>query len=156
MKGQFAPFDIAVISLILIVFVLISLFLLEGFHAFTTTVVVDMIYQPNEAYLTLLSILPLNYNSKTVYEILSFYDFLPYDDNFAKFLNETILKTFDIAPKCFKLTYANLLVEYKKSDYKGDCKDTEYNAAIPIFVPYNKAEIVRYIYLNYELSLIHI
>lgn len=150
MKSQFAPFDIALISIILIVVALMSIFILEGFHLFTTTVIVDIVYNSNEAYLTLLSILPLNYSSKTVYEILSLYDFSPPDENFVEFLNESLLKNFDREPKCLKLTYGSFNLEYKSKDYSGECKDTNFNARIPIFLPYNEAERVRYLYLNYE------
>ena len=150
MKSQFAPLDIALISIILLFVALISIFLLEGFHIFTTTVIVDIVYQPNEAYLYLLSLLSLNYNSKTVYETLSYYDLLPYDENFVKFLNESLLKNFDKEPKCLKLTYGNLLIEYKRKDYYGDCSETNFNANIPIFIPYNNGQLVRYLYLNYE------
>ena len=148
MKAQLAPFDIGIIMMILLVAAIITIFFWEGFHIFTKTVVIDMIYDTNEANLMLLSLLPLNYSdSKTVYEKISLSEYYPIDKNFVDYLNSTIFKMFEKEPKCYKLSLdSKLLVSYRE-EY---CDDTKYNAKVLIFVPYSNGNIIKYLYLNYN------
>jgi hypothetical protein len=150
MKCQIAPFDIGIIAIALVIFAVISIFLLENLHIFTKTVVVEVVYDTNEAYRLLVSLLSLNYSSYTAYEIISSIDYID-DQNFANFLNSSLYHYFEKAQKCYKLSLdSKVLVEYKSETYSGDCTNTRFNAVVPIFVPYNKAKLVEELYLNYE------
>jgi len=151
MKGQLAFFDIGVISIALVIFVLISLFFLENFHIYTKTINIQIVYDSNEAYRFLVSLLSLKHISNSVYEILSYTSFEPPSDSSIEFLNSSLYYYFEKAPRCYKLTLGSkVITEFKDSSYSGDCRDTRFKAAVPIFVPYNKVSLVERIYLNYE------
>lgn len=150
MKGQIAPFDIGVIAIVLVIFAFISIFLLENLHIFTTTIVVKVVYDTNEAYRFLVSLLSLNYTSLSTYEVISSIDYSN-DPNFITFLNSSLYGYFEKIPKCYKLTLGSkVILEFRRQGYSGDCSDTRFNAKVPIFLPYNKAKSVEYLYLNYE------
>ena len=187
MKCQISIFDIAVISIVLVIFSVFSIFLLEKTHVFGKTVVVDVVYDTNEAYRFLVSLLSLNYTSLSIYEMLS-YGFFDecyneaicikenichglggvcgfscstgcccYSDsesvskNFVTFLNSSLYYYFEKPPKCYKLTLGSrIIVEFMDKSYSDECKDTRFDAIIPIFVPYNGATLVEKLYLNYE------
>jgi hypothetical protein len=150
MKSQISLFDIGVIAIAIVIFAVISIFLLENLHIFTKTVVVEVVYDTNEAYRFLTSLLSLNYTSYTVYEMISSIDYIN-DQSFVSFLNSSIYYYFEKPPSCYKLSLGSkVLVEFKNESYSGDCKNTRFNAVVPIFVPYNKAGLVKELYLNYE------
>jgi hypothetical protein len=150
MKCQIAPFDIGVIAIVLVIFAVISIFLIENLHIYTTTIVINVVYDTNEAYRLLTSLLSLNYTSQTVYEMISSSKYIN-DRNFISFLNSSIYHYFETAPKCYKLSLGSeVLVEYNSKSYSGRCKDTRFNAVVPIFLPYNRAGLVEELYLNYE------
>jgi len=150
MKVQIAPFDIGVIAIVLVIFAFISIFLLENLHIFTTTIVVKVVYDTNEAYRFLVSLLSLNYTSLSTYEMISSIDYSN-DPNFITFLNLSLYGYFEKTPKCYKLTLGSkVILEFRNQGYSGDCSDTRFNAKVPIFLPYNKAKSVEYLYLNYE------
>jgi len=150
MKSQISLFDIGVIAMVLVIFVILSIFLLENLHIYTKTIVVEVVYDTNEAYRFLTSLLSLNYTSYTVYEMISSIDYID-DQNFISFLNSSLYYYFEKPPKCYKLSLGSkILVEFKNESYSGDCRNTRFNAVVPIFVPYNKAGIVEELYLNYE------
>jgi hypothetical protein len=150
MKSQISLFDIGVIAIAIVILAVISIFLLENLHIFTKTVVVKVIYDTNEAYRFLTSLLSLNYTSYTVYEMISSIDYID-DQSFVSFLNSSIYYYFEKPPSCYKLSLGSkVLVEFKNESYSGDCKNTRFNAVVPIFVPYNKAGLVKELYLNYE------
>jgi hypothetical protein len=187
MKSQISLFDIGVIAIAIVIFAVISIFLLENLHIFTKTVVVEVVYDTNEAYRFLTSLLSLNYTSYTVYEMISYHvndecfgeavctnakvcyglggicrfscsegcccysDYYSASQNFITFLNSSIYYYFEKRPKCYKLSLGSkVLVEFRDENYSEDCKNTRFNAVVPIFVPYNKAELVEELYLNYE------
>jgi len=151
MKSQISFFDIGVISIVLIIFVVISIFLQENLHIFTKTVNVQIIYDNNEAYRFLVSLLLLRYNSSSVYESLSYTLLESASDSFIIFLNSSLYYYFEKVPKCYKLILGSkVIVEFKSESYSGDCKDTRFKAVVPVFIPYNKANLVERIYLNYE------
>jgi hypothetical protein len=150
MKSQISLFDIGVIAITIVIFAVISIFLLENLHIFTKTVVVEVVYDTNEAYRFLTSLLPLNYTSYTVYEMISSIDYID-DQSFVSFLDSSIYYYFEKPPSCYKLSLGSkVLVEFKNESYSGDCENTRFNAVAPIFVPYNKAGLVKELYLNYE------
>jgi hypothetical protein len=150
MKSQISLFDIGVIAIAIVIFAVISIFLLENLHIFTKTVVVGVVYDTNEAYRFLTSLLSLNYTSYTVYKMISSIDYMD-DQNFISFLNSSLYYYFEKSPKCYKLSLGSkVLVEFKDKIYSGDCRNTRFNAIVPIFVPYNKAGLVKELYLNYE------
>jgi len=150
MKSQISLFDIGVIAIAIVILAVISIFLLENLHIFTKTVVVKVIYDTNEAYRFLTSLLSLNYTSYTVYEMISSIDYID-DQSFVSFLNSSIYYYFEKPPRCYKLSLGSkVLVEFRDESYSEDCKNTRFNAVVPIFVPYNKAGLVEELYLNYE------
>jgi hypothetical protein len=150
MKSQISLFDIGVIAIVIVIFAVISIFLLENLHIFTKTVVVKVIYDTNEAYRFLTSLLSLNYTSYTVYEMISSIDYIG-DQSFLSFLNSSIYYYFEKPPSCYKLSLGSkVLVDFKDKSYSGNCKNTSFNAVVPIFIPYNKAKLVEELYLNYE------
>jgi hypothetical protein len=150
MKSQIYLFDIGVIAIAIVIFAVISILLLENLHIFTKTVVIEVVYDTNEAYRFLTSLLSLNYTSYTVYEMISSIDYI-YDQSFMSFLNSSLYYYFEKPPKCYKLSLdSKVLVEFKDKSYSGDCKNTRFNAVVPVFVPYNKAGLVGELYLNYE------
>jgi len=75
MKGQVPFFDIGVIVVALIIFVIISIFLLENLHLYDTIILINIIYDTNEAYRLLVSLLSLNYSSYSVYEMIPTYEY---------------------------------------------------------------------------------
>ena len=187
MKCQISIFDIAVISIVLVIFSVFSIYLLEKTHIFTKTVVINVVYDTNEAYRLLVSLLSLNYTYLSVYEMLS-YGFFDecygeavcmkenichgldgkcgfgcsegcccYSNtgsaskNFLTFLNSSLYYYFEKPPKCYKLIAGSrIIIKFVDKPYSDECKDTRFNAIIPIFVPYNDATLVEKLYLNYE------
>jgi hypothetical protein len=149
MKGQIAPFDIGVIAIVLVIFVIIVTFLQLPILK-DTILAIDIIYNKNEAYRLLVSLLSLKYNNEDVYKMVSFL-YYNNDENFVSFLNQSLYDYFDYIPKCYKLTLGSkVILEFRNQGYSGDCSDTRFNAKVPIFLPYNKAKSVEYLYLNYE------
>jgi hypothetical protein len=149
MRGQIAPFDIGILLIALVIFV-IGTALLSWFVNVRSEISIKFMYETNEAYRLLLSLLSLNYSSKSVYEMISTFDYNK-DENFISFLNESLLQYFDLVPKCYKVTLGSkTILEFKKKEYSGDCYKTRFSAAVPIFTPYNNAKLIEYLYLNYE------
>jgi hypothetical protein len=149
MKGQIAPLDIGIIAIALVIFVIIITFLQLPI-LINTNLVVDIIYDTNEAYRLLASLLSLKYNNEDVYKMVSFL-YYNNDENFVKFLNQSLYDYFDYIPKCYKLTLGSkIILEFKKEGYTGDCSSTKFNAKVPIFIHYNNAKLVENLYLNYE------
>jgi len=151
MKGQIPFFDIGVVAIALAVFVIISIFLLENLHLYYTTILINIIYDTNEAHRLLVSLLSLNYNSQSVYEMIPIYEYSIQTYDFHAFLNASLYRYFETIPKCYKLTFGSkVIVEFKSEGYSQECSNTRFNAALPIFLPYNKGRLVEYLYLNYE------
>jgi len=189
MKGQIPFFDIGVIAVALIIFVIISIFLPENLHLYDTIILINIIYDTNEAYRLLVSLLSLNYSSYSTYEMISTYGYYPEEcpigtkcvdvslcrqsngecvdscsfgcccrwpdstqsSDFCLFLNASLYRYLETIPKCYKLTFGSkVIVEFKDEGYSEECSNTRFNAALPIFLPYNKGRLVEFLYLNYE------
>jgi hypothetical protein len=152
MKGLAAIFGAIIILIALIFFGVLSLFLWENLHLFTHTVVVEVVYNPNDAYRLLASLLSLNYNSNPAYKLLSLIEYTQ-DKDFIAFLDESIRKYIqkEESPICYKLIFdSQVLIDFKKEGYSGDCEDAPFVARVPVFVPYNDARLVKYLILKYR------
>ncbi len=152
MKAQISIFDIGVLAIALVIFVILSILIWEGFHIYTKTVVINVIYDTNEAYRFLVSLLSLNYTSTTIYEEISTLKYKDEEDNnFIIFLNESFYNYFDKIPKCYRLATDSItILDFKREDYINECVNTRFSAVVPVFVPYNKMKLIEYLYLNYE------
>ena len=136
MKAQFAPMDIAIIIIMLIIGALIIFLTSFLIPMRDLSLALKVEFTNNEADLALLSLLPLNYSQsshQTIYERLSLKDLYPIDtdENFKKSFTNMLNKSLNWKLKCFELrNKTSVLISY------GNCYSFDYKSTFcPIYKP---------------------
>jgi len=144
MKAQLAPLDIAVISLVLFVGLLLLALIPAHLVTRNLAITTKITYTSNEADLTLLTLLSTSYNGRTLYSVFSASPFEIKSENFKNFFTSQLNKTLAYKLKCY-----SLIVD--KEELKlGGCSSYDYRAAYPIFKPYNPAGLIGKVELAYQ------
>ncbi|MEM5875119.1 MAG: hypothetical protein QXW01_01245 [Candidatus Aenigmatarchaeota archaeon] len=102
------------------------------------TINLNLLYNSNEAYRSLVSLLSLN----RAYRFFSLFDYYTFGESEKIFISELLNRSL-LNPKCFSIVKDGRIII--SSDEK--CDKTSYNSVLPIFTPGMKVEGL---YLGYS------